>query len=113
MFGTDYWPYTGSISVQPGQHISGPMHCRHSLPRTMPTVDPQIATSHKATGIAYEEYRCSSELLRLAQLTQHVLRWPITLPLRILLEQSFHHRGDDVSGRKSIDADTMDAPFGC
>lgn len=78
----------------------------------MPTINPQIAPRHKATRIAYQKHRGAPILLRRTKLAQHILRRPIALALRVLLEQRFDHGGDDVARRDGIDADAVGAPFG-
>lgn len=59
---------------------------KYSLPSRMPTVHPQIASGHEAARIAYQEHRRASVLLRFTELAQHVLRRPVSLPLRVFLE---------------------------
>lgn len=63
----------------------------------MTAVYAQVRGSHEAAGIADEEDCCSSILLRYTELAKHVLRRPVTLALRILLEQRFHHGCHDVA----------------
>lgn len=81
------------------------------LPSSMTSVDLQVAACHETTRIAHDKHRRSSILVRLAQFTQHVLRGPIAAALGVLLEESFYHCGDDVTGRKSVYSDSVGAPF--
>ena len=64
----------------------------------MATIDPQIAARHEAAGIADQEHGGSTVFLRRAQLAQHILRWPISSALRILLEKRLDHRSHDIAG---------------
>lgn len=84
----------------------------HGLPSAMPTIDLQISPGHEAARVADQEHCGASVLLRLAQLAQHILRWPVSSPLRILLEQRFDHGSDDVARRDGVDADAVLTPFG-
>lgn len=99
----------------------------------MTSVDPQITASlfksqppsanqsfnhkrrceshHEATCVADQEDCRSPVLPRRAQPSEHVLRWPVFLPLRELLEQLLHHGGDDVAGGDGVDADVVLSPF--
>lgn len=91
----------------------GPSNNRQlsKLPRRMSAVDSQIRRSHEATRITDQEYRRSSVLLRYTQLSEHILRGPVSLSLGILLEKSFYHCGDDVAGGDGVDADSVGTPF--
>lgn len=77
----------------------------------MTTIHPQIAASHETTRIADQEDRCASVLLRRAQLAQHVLRWPISSPLGVLLEECPHHCGYNVAWRDGVHTDPVGTPF--
>ena len=82
------------------------------LPRRVSTIDPQVRCRHKAARIANEEHCSASILLWHTQLSQHVLRGPIPLSLRILLKQGFYHGSLDISRRNGINSNTVMAPFG-
>lgn len=78
----------------------------------MPTIHAQIAARHEAARITDEEDRRSPVLLRVAEFAQHVLGGPVTPALGVLLEERFHHGGDDVARGNGVDADAVGAPFG-
>lgn len=50
--------------------------------------------------------------MRIAQLTQHVLRRPISSSVRKLLEECFDHGGNNIAGRQSVYSYPMRAPLG-
>lgn len=77
----------------------------------MSTVHPQIAPRHETTCITHQEGRRSAVLLRPTQPPQHILRRPLLLPLRKLLEQRFHHRRHDVAGRDAVHANGVRSPL--
>lgn len=77
----------------------------------MPAVNPDIRACHKAASIANQEYSGTSVLLRLTQFPQHILRRPFYPSLRKSLKELFNHGGDDIAGRDSVDADTVQSPF--
>ena len=107
--------YSGrpGMPLKPSYPVERRKHRRRSLlPSAMPTINPQIAPRHKATRITYQEHRRTSILLRHTQLAQHILRRPIPLALRVLVEQRFYHRGDDVAGGDGVDADAVGSPLG-
>lgn len=81
------------------------------LPRRMPSIYPQIRASHEGTGIADQEDRRASVLLRCGQSTKHILRRPISLPVGILLKESFHHCCNNVTRRNGVDTDSMSSPL--
>jgi hypothetical protein len=72
----------------------------------------QVRARHEATRITYQEYRRAPILSRLAQPSQHILRRPIRLAIRILDEQLLHHSRDDIPWRNCVDANIVLAPFG-
>lgn len=88
------------------------MPTRTILPSSMPAVDPQIRSRHKATRVADQEHRRTTILVGLAQLAQHILRRPIPFPLWKLLKQRFHHGCDNIAGRDGVDTDAVRAPLG-
>ena len=50
--------------------------------------------------------------MRHAQLAKHVLRWPVSPPLRVLLEQRLNHSCGDIARRDGVYADAVYAPLG-
>ncbi len=83
------------------------------LPSSMPSIYLQIRTSHEATGLAHHEHRCTAILMRLTELSKHVLAWPLFPSLRELLEQSFYHGCLNIAWRDGIDSDAILAPLCC
>lgn len=83
-----------------------------TLPSSMATVHPQIASRHKATSIADQEHRRATVFFRARQTTQHVLLGPFLAALGKLHEQVLDHLGDDVAGADGVDTDVVLAPFG-
>jgi hypothetical protein len=83
-----------------------------SLPGTVPAVDSEITACHETAGIADQEDGCSSVFFRLAQSAQHILRWPFSLSLGILLEKHGDHLCYDVAWGNGIHADAILTPFG-
>lgn len=71
---------------------------RTSLPSSMPSIHPQIRPRHKGTSITNQKHRSPPILLRATQPSQHILAWPVRLPLREALEQLRHHLRDDIAG---------------
>lgn len=82
------------------------------LPRSMATVHPQIASRHKAAGIADQKHSRATVFLGPRQATQHVLLGPFLAALGELHEQVLDHLRDDVAGADGVDADVVLAPFG-
>ena len=81
------------------------------LPSGMTTIDSHISTGHVGTRIAQQEDRGASEVFRPTQFSQHILGRPVGPPFRILFEELFDHRSDDIAWRYRVDADTILAPF--
>lgn len=82
-------------------------------PRAVTTVDAQISTRHKATGIAKQEDGRSAVLAGVAEATEHVGVGPVPLPLGEGFEETGRHGCDDVTGRDRVDTDSMLTPFSC
>lgn len=82
------------------------------LPRAMAPIDPQITGRHETTRVANQKHRRATILIRHAQFAQHVLRRPLSPPLRVLLEQLLYHGGHDVTRGDGVDTNAVLAPFG-
>ena len=77
----------------------------------MPTINNKRAPSHKAARITQRKQRRTTELLRISQPAQHILRLPHSPGSRILLEHPLDHRRNDMAGAERIDADPMTPPL--
>lgn len=81
------------------------------LPSRVTAIYLQIRTSHERTRVTDQEDRRTPVFPWLRQPSQHILRWPLCLPLRKLDKQLLHHRRHDVSRRDGVDTNIMLAPF--
>lgn len=77
----------------------------------MSTINPQIATRHKAACITKKEDSCTAVLVGRRQTTKHVLLGPFLTTFGELHEQVLHHGRHDVPRGDGVDADTVHAPF--
>lgn len=84
-----------------------------SSPSSMATINLHIARRHEAGSITDQEHRCSSILMRQTQLPKHVMRWPVSLPIRVLFEQRLHHCRHNIAWRDGVDSNAVLAPFCC
>lgn len=78
----------------------------------MTAIYPQIRPCHERAGIADQEHGCTTILLGGGQPSQHVLRRPGLLALRVLDEQLLHHLRYNISGRDGVDTNVVLTPFG-
>lgn len=81
------------------------------LPRSMTTINQEIAAGHEGAGIAQRKQGRATELFRLRKATQHVLRFPEGFGLWRFLEDLLDHRGHNVSWTETVDADALTAPL--
>jgi len=84
---------------------------RRFSPRRMAAVHAQIRACHEGARIRKQEDCCCSELLGLAQPSEHILRRPIRPPIRIPLEQFLNHSGHNITRRYRVHPDPILAPL--
>ena len=83
------------------------------LPTRMTAIYSYIGTGHHTGRWRHEENCGSSEVLWLAQLTEHVLSRPVDPSLRMQAKQLLHHCCNDIARGYGIDADAMLSPLRC
>lgn len=77
----------------------------------MATVHAEVATSHETAGIAKQEHRGATILLRTGKTAEHIFLRPLLAALRELHKQFLYHRSDDIARRDGIDANIVSSPF--
>lgn len=77
----------------------------------MSAINLHISGSHEAARLTQQEDSRATVLLRLTELAKHVLRGPVSLSIRVLLEQLLHHCGHDIARRYCVHTNTVLTPL--